>query len=40
MSNDDLDQDAMAAAWGAALDDTDEIDEEALEGLDNEMAAQ
>ncbi len=40
MSEDDLDQDAMAAAWGAALDDTDEVDEEALEGLDDEMAAQ
>ena len=40
MTQDDLDQDAMAAAWGAALDDTDEVDEEALEGLDDEMAAQ
>ena len=40
MTEDDLDQDAMAAAWGAALDDTDEVDEEALEGLDDEMAAQ
>jgi len=40
MSDEDLDQDAMAAAWGAALDDTDETDEEALEGLDNDMAAQ
>lgn len=40
MSDNDLDQDAMAAAWGAALDDTDEIDTEALEGLDSDMAAQ
>lgn len=40
MSEDDLDQDAMAAAWGMALDDTDEIDPEAAEGLDSEMAAQ
>lgn len=40
MSDEDLDQDAMAAAWGAALDDTDEADEAALEGLDNDMAAQ
>lgn len=40
MADDDLDQDAMAAAWGAALDDTEEADESALEGLDDEMAAQ
>jgi flagellar motor switch protein FliM len=40
MSSDDLDQDAMAAAWGAALDDTDEIESDGFEGLDNEMAAQ
>lgn len=40
MVDDDLDQDAMAAAWGAALDDSDEVDEEALEGLDSDMAAQ
>ena len=40
MSDDDLDQDAMAAAWGAALDDSDEVDEEALDGLDSDMAAQ
>ena len=40
MANDDLDQDAMAAAWGAALDDTDDIDTDAIEGLDDEMAAQ
>ncbi len=40
MEDEDLDQDAMAAAWGAALDDTDEIDTDAIEGLDDEMAAQ
>lgn len=40
MVDDDLDQDAMAAAWGAALDDSEEVDEEALEGLDSDMAAQ
>lgn len=40
MADDDLDQDAMAAAWGAALDDTDEVDTEALDGLDSDMAAQ
>lgn len=40
MSNEDLDQDAMAAAWGAALDDTDEIEAESFDGLDSEMAAQ
>jgi flagellar motor switch protein FliM len=40
MSDEDLDQDAMAAAWGAALDDTDEVDTEALDGLDSDMAAQ
>lgn len=40
MAGEDLDQDAMAAAWGAALDDTDELDAESFEGLDSEMAAQ
>ncbi len=40
MAGEDLDQDAMAAAWGAALDDTDEMDAGSFEGLDSEMAAQ
>ncbi len=40
MSEDDLNQDAMAAAWGAALDDTDEVDPGDIEGLDGDMAAQ
>lgn len=40
MAEDDLDQDAMAAAWGAALDDSEEMADGALDGLDDEMAAQ
>lgn len=40
MTDDDLDQDAMAAAWGAALDETEDLDPSEIEGLDSDMAAQ
>jgi len=40
MADEDLNQDAMAAAWGAALDDSDEADPADVEGLDGDMAAQ
>ena len=40
MADEDLNQDAMAAAWGAALDDSEEVDPSEIDGLDGDMAAQ